>query len=519
MGLLASPQTLGVLRAEVWDLLVIGGGLTGAAVMREAARRGLRVLLVERRDFAEGTSSRSSKLIHGGLHYLARGHVGLTRAMVRERERLLRTTDGLVAPVEFLVPHFAGERTRRWGVAAGLGLYEACAGRRRLPHHLDRAAVERHLAGLAPEVMGAFAYGDAGVDDARLVFRLLREGRRFGGHALHYVAASGVMRSRAGRVVGAVLRDSERGDEVELRARAVVNAAGPWVDGLRAGVGGRDRVRRVRGSHLVFSGTRLPIDRAVAVRHPDSDEAFCAVPWEGATIVGTTNVDEVAPTPDDPRASEAELAYLLRGARWLFPSLDLDEADILSTFAGERAIVDRTTRQAAMASRDYAIWDDAGMVTVVGGKLTTSRSAADKALERLGSPPPCPATSSQDGEPTRWEGLPFDPETAGRLYARYGRDGLEAIARMPAAERCPIPRQRVLWGELRWAARHEDVRHLTDLLLRRVRLGLTTAEGGRALLGSIRPVVQAELGWDDNRWEAEVRAYTEYWQRAHAVVP
>jgi glycerol-3-phosphate dehydrogenase len=504
-------------RSESWDLLVVGGGITGATIMREAARRGLRVLLVEQHDFAAGTSSRSSKLIHGGLHYLARRQVGLSRTLVHERERLLHTAEGLVEPVEFLVPLFSGDRLRRWGVGAGICLYEAFAGRLRVPHHLDRAGLDQRLVGLAPDVVGAIAFSEATVDDARLVIRTLSEGRRLGGYALNYVAATGLLRDRCGRIVGAVLRDQRRDATLELHARAVVNATGAWSDGFRGQTIRADGVRLVRGSHLVFPKDRLPVDCAVAVRHPESGEAFSAVPWEGATIVGSTSVDHDGTVPDDPRPSEAELAYLLRGARWLFPSLDLDWPDILAVFAGIRAITDRTTREASRASRDFAVRADDGMWTVVGGKLSTARSAANEALDAIFGPARRQPTERSDQGIARWEGGAFDQETAHRLVARYGLDGLEAISTMRPDERCPIPGHRVLWAELRWSARREDVRHLSDLLLRRVRLGVTSAGGGACLLEAIRPIVQEELAWDDDRWEREVRSYLDDWHHTYGA--
>lgn len=510
---------LAALAAEPWDLLVIGGGIAGATLLREAAARGLTALLVERDDFAAGTSSRSSKLIHGGVHYLARGQIRLARSLVHERERLLRGMGGLVEPVEFLLPIFAGERLRRWGIGGGLCLYEAFAGRLGPPRYLERTELEGRMPGLASNVAGALAYTEGLVDDARLVLRTLADARRLGAHARNGVAATGLLRERGGRVAGALLEDRERGETVELRARAVVNATGAWAGQFRERAAAASGVRLVRGSHLVFAHERLPLAAAVAVRHPDSDEAFYAVPWENATIVGSTSVDHRADDGDEPRPSEAELDYLLRGARWLFPALALDWPDVVSVFAGLRAITDREACAAAQASRDFAVWDEHGLWSVAGGKLTTARAAAYAVLDAVCGPVRRAGASRWEVRLVDWEDRVLDPETARRLAARYGPEGPAAITAMPAAERRPIPGQSTLWGELRWAARAEDVRHLDDLLLRRVRLGLTELDGGARLLGELRPVVQTELGWDDARWDAETAAYLAGWQSRHALAP
>lgn len=510
-----SRPSLSTLAAGPWDLLVIGGGIAGATLLREAAARGLRALMVERDDFAAGASSRSSKLIHGGVHYLARGQIRLARSLVHERERLLRGTGGLVEPVEFLLPIFAGERLRRWGIGGGLCLYEAFAGRLGPPRYLERAALGGRAPGFASNVDGALAYTEGVVDDARLVLRTLADARRLGAQARNGVVATDLLHERSGRVAGALLLDRACGTTVELHARAVVNASGAWAEQFADRAAGADGVRLVRGSHLVFSRDRLPLAAAVAVRHPDLHEAFYALPWEGATIVGSTSVDHRPNAGDVLRPSAAELDYLLRGARWLFPALALDWPDIVSVFSGLRAITDRAACAAARASREFAVWDERGLWSIAGGKLTTARAAAREALDAIGFPargllptPPDTACPSDD------HGLA--PATARRLAARYGAEGLAAIAGMPAAERAPIPGHRTLWGELRWAARAEDVRHLDDLLLRRVRLGLTEPDGGAGLLAALRPLVQSELAWDDVRWDREADAYLAGWHRQHA---
>jgi glycerol-3-phosphate dehydrogenase len=518
---LVVPPDLTMVAKRPWDVIVIGGGITGAGIMREVARLGFRVLLVEQNDFASGTSSRSAKLVHGGLHYLPHLQLGLVREAVRERERLVRDGTGLVDRQEVML--LTGtDRPRNWATVFGLGVYDLLARRRPHPRHLSASDLARHAPGLAPCWTDALGYTEATIDDVRLVLTVIRQGCDFGGCALNYVAVTDLLRDAHGRVNGVSLCDREKGIQAGIRARVVVNATGPWADGVRAHLGALPRLRLVRGSHLVFPRHRLPITRAIATRHPNSRKPVCFIPWQGVTIAGTTTVEDATSPPCAPRISPEEFNYLLLAAQALFPDLTLDSADVSATFAGIRPIADRRTCDVARASRDYAIWEEDGLLTIAGGKLTTFHPMALNVIRKLAhrlpdrprarSHPPVLETLS----PLPPDG-PFDTETSLRLLARYGAAGLTAIAAMPAAEREPIPNLGTRWGELRWAARAERVRHLDDLLLRRVRVGLTVPEGGIGSFDTIRAIVQTELGWCDDRWQWEVERYRHLWQREHGL--
>jgi glycerol-3-phosphate dehydrogenase len=514
--------SLALLAAEPWDLLVVGGGITGAGILREAAWSGQRVLLVEQGDFASGTSGCSSKLVHGGLHYLARLQVGLVRNAVREREQMIRTRIGLVEPLDFLLPTFQDDRVPSWMIGLALGAYDLLAGRLQVHRRLCPASLDGHAPGLTHSRTGAFLYRDAKTDDARLVLRVVQEGCRLGGVACNYTAVVELLRDPSGRVVGGRLYDRETGQTADVRARTVVNATGPWTDCVRKQLGARPRMRLVRGSHLVFPASRLRIEHAVAASHPESGRPIYLIPWEGVTLVGATTVEHGEPPDRHLRISEDEGGYLLRGVQRLFPSLRLERSDIRSTFAGVRPLVDTRTTDPGRASREHMIWEEAGMLTVAGGKLTTFRLIAHEVVRRLGfHATERPREESNDGghdDPAPLPAdLPFPPAVALRLLARYGSAGLAAIAAGSVADHQPIPGLTSLWGELRWAARTEGVRHLEDLLLRRVRIGLTAPQGGMPLLEQIRAVVQPELGWDDPRWEHEAAAYGDTWHRAHSV--
>lgn len=509
-----------------WDVIVVGGGITGAGIFREAIRLGLRALLVEQRDFGWGTSSRSSKLVHGGLRYLKQARLGLTRASVLERERLLKEGPGLVEPLGFLLAIYRGDWPGRWTFDLGLSIYDLLA--LQWSHQFYEAEDFRMLAPrIAPAgLTGGFHYGDAQTDDARLVLRLIREGVAAGGCALNYVAAEEVLLDQ-GRVVGVRLRDDAPGSprRAEARAGVVINATGAWADRLRGQVGGPARIRPLRGSHLIFPAWRLPLAQAVTFPHPLDRRPVFIFPWEGAILLGTTDVDHDRPLDAEPGISPAEVAYLMAAVEALFPSLGLTLDDVLSTFAGVRAVIDTGKADPSQESRDHVVWEENGLLTVTGGKLTTFRLIALDVLKavrhRLPETPPLDGeTPVLDPGPPELE-LPaagdLDETARRRLLGRYGAEAPALVAAAAAGELTPVPGTQTLWAELRWAARAEGVVHLDDLLLRRVRVGLLLPQGGAALLPQIRAICQPELGWDDGRWAAEAAAYQTLWGRHYGL--
>ncbi len=368
---------------EPWDLVVVGGGITGAGILHEASQRGRKALLLEQRDFAWGASSRSSKLVHGGLRYLKQGKLLLTAASARERERLLADAPGLVEPLGFLFPAQQDRALDRWLLGLGLSLYDHLAGQSR-HSYLSSAAFRSQAPHLAATVNGGYRFLDAHTDDARLVLRLLQEAGGNGALAINAVSVSGLLRA-AGRVAGVVARDALTGRTIEVQARAVVNAAGPWSDRLRAEVGAAPRIRPLRGSHLVFPAWRLPVAQALTVLHPADRRPVVIAPWEGATLVGTTDRDHLDPLDHEPHISAEEFAYLIDLAREWFPSLDLGPADVVSTFAGVRPVVGSHSKDPTCESRDHVVWNEAGLLTVTGGKLTTFRLIAADTLSALGA--------------------------------------------------------------------------------------------------------------------------------------
>ncbi|HSR30761.1 MAG TPA: glycerol-3-phosphate dehydrogenase/oxidase [Anaerolineae bacterium] len=520
-----------------WDVLVVGGGITGAGIMREATRHGLRTLLVEKRDFGWGTSSRSSKLVHGGLRYLKERKVRLTRDSVHERERLLDEGPGLIDPLGFLLATYEGDRPGRWTYGAGLSVYDLLALQWSHRHYSaeDFQMLAPHItqAGLK----GGFRYGDAQTDDARLVLRLIREAVADGAAqpascalALNYVAAERVLRDtnqRAAPVIGVRLRDETAcGAAVDrtadVYAKVVINATGAWADRLRKGIGAQPCIRPLRGSHLIFPSWRLPVAQAVSFLHPVDQRPVFIFPWEGITLVGTTDVDHHQPLDDEPCISPEEVAYLMAAVEGQFPSLQLSLDDVISTFAGVRPVIGTGKEDPSRESRDHVVWDESGLLTVTGGKLTTFRLIALDALKvvrhRLPELPPIedkvPVLNPVDVDLP--EAKRLDETARRRLLGRYATDAPALVAAAKPDELEPIPGTQTLWAEVRWGARAEGVVHLDDLLLRRVRLGHLLPRGGESLLPGVRAICQSELGWDDARWEREERAYLDLWLRCYS---
>ncbi len=479
------------------DLLVIGGGITGAAVARQALRAGLRVALVEARDFAWGTSSRSTKLIHGGLRYLPQLNFKLVREALRERERLRAEAPGLVRPLQMVLVSPAPGITR-WQLRAAMVAYHALWGRR-APPEMTHQDLVKGIPGLRVEAgTRGLPYDEAQVDDARLVLRLVREAGRAGGWTLNYVRVKGLVQEQ-GEVVGASLEDSLDGRQVVVRARAIVNATGAFADRLRAEVQGAARLRPLRGSHLLFPAWRFPLAAAVSVRHPRDGRFLTALPWEDVTLFGTTDLDYRGSLDEEPSITAEEMAYLLEALEACFPSLALRASDVVSTLAGVRPVVSGGFANPSREPRDSWIGLERGLLTITGGKLTTCRATAHAALRQLRSRFPELARLDRnvhllDHAPERLE-APISLAARTRLLGRYGVDAAAVVTCARPGELDPVADSSTLWAELRWAARAEAVAHLDDLLLRRVRLGLTLPRGGMAVLDRVRSICLEELGW------------------------
>jgi glycerol-3-phosphate dehydrogenase len=509
-----------------WDLVVVGGGITGAGILREAVHAGYKTLLVEAQDFSAGTSSRSSKLVHGGFRYMANAQFKLTYESVHERELLLRDGHGLVDPLDILMLNLPGSKVPAWELGLGLLIYSLMAGKLSF-RYLDRQDLVNLCPRLTnPKLRGAFRYYDANTDDARLTLRVIREAVSNGGAAVNYARAVDLLRDGRGRVCGIVLAD-QTGEKParEVQASLVVNATGAWADELRTKLGQGPRLRPLQGSHLVLPFARLPVSQSVSIFHPSDSRPVFTLPWEGVTLVGTTDVDVNHSLPGNPTIKEREIEYLLQAIQYAFPEQEIQRSDVLCTMSGIRPVIDTGKADPSKESREHALWLENGMLTVTGGKLTTFRLMARDVLRIAGkvlSPrgkftPGLPLLDTQRNYFGDLTYTTLDPEVLIRLAGRYGADSREIFAVAQPGELEQIEHTPYLWSELRWAARDEGVLHLEDLLLRRVRLGLLLRDGARDLLPRIKEIAQPELGWDDQRWDAEQRAYLELWENAYKM--
>ncbi len=508
--------------AEPLDLLVVGGGITGAGVFHDAVLRGLRVGLVERGDFASGTSSRSSKLVHGGLRYLRRLQLGITRTATRERDLLLEYNPHLAWRLRFLYPSYTDDATPGWQVSLGLTMYDHLSPVRHRHERLEAGAARR----LAPLLSGeglefGLLYDDAATDDARLVLAVISAGVLGGGTALNHAPVEELVAGTGGPVTGAVVRDLPSGEVRHIAARVVVNATGVWCDGVLGMLGGVERrLRPSRGSHILVPRRRLPLEVAVTGLSPDDGRPVFAVPHPEGTLLGTTDLFHEGPL-DDPRPGAGEVAYLLRFAARAFPSAEISAADVTGAFAGVRPVVDNEADDPSSASREEAIWVDRGMVSAAGGKLTTYRATAAEVVDAAVALLPGELRDGIRPAGLRSAVLPWmaDPAAgaaalrergagagvaagmARRLgaLAQVAADGASVRALEPVAEGCDLCPAEVTWHLL-----HGGVVHLDDLLLRRTRLGMWEPRRCLEVAPGLRPVVRRALGWRPARWGREL---------------
>jgi glycerol-3-phosphate dehydrogenase len=520
---------------EEFDLCVIGGGINGAAVARDAALRGLSVALVEAGDFAGATSSRSSKLIHGGFRYLPQWHFLLVYHALRERERLRRlTAPHLVRPIRFLFPIYKGRGFGRLTMDIGLWLYDIFARTAWSERHRvlnSKETLQREPALATSNLTGAALYYDAWADDARITFENVLDAGLHRAAVANYIAVDSLAKE-SGRIVSARVRDLINDKRIELRARHYVNAAGPWVDDIRKmdDPAARPSVRLTKGVHLVFPISALPVNEPI-VLGDDDDRIVFVMPHDRYVLVGTTDTDYSG----DRRAVAADrddIKYLLKVLSAGLPKISLTEEDIASSFAGLRALVISGDGKSpsAVPREETIIESTSGMLSVAGGKLTTHREIAEKVVNRLMKE----LGRSGGASPTRTEPLPgaraidsagdsntaFVGEIAACLEARYGTRS-RLVARIAAdrpelaavlAPNCPA-----IGAEVIHAIRNEMALCLADFLARRTSLIWRYPIEAEAAAPAVARIMAAELGWDSAREDAELSGFVSDLKRRRAA--
>ena len=509
-GAAQRPEFVDALTRETFDVLIIGGGIVGTGIARDAAMRGLRVALVEQNDFASGTSSRSSRLVHGGVRYLEHGQLHLVFEASQERRTLMRIAPHIVRPLQFLWPVFDGARIPKWKLRAALTIYDALALFRNVaPHHALSAAA---VATLEPALRhaglrGGATYFDASTDDARLTLLNARAAHDAGAVVASRVRVDGLLLD--GAVHGARAHDIIGNRSFDISARAVVNATGPWSDVIRrfAEPNAKESVRGTKGVHLSLPAERVGNAGALTLLSPIDGRVFFVLPSGATTIVGTTDTDYDG-APEAVRATPADIAYLLESANAYLPAAHLSADDVIAAWAGIRPLIGGDPRHPDALSREHAVTTTApGLVTVSGGKLTTYRLMARdtvNAVQRaLGQPVREAATGSV---PLPGGDVALDAQldvaaqrtgsrvVAAHLINRYGAEWADVWALAEADEALalplapPLPHVR---AEVSWAVTREMALSLGDALIRRLALAWQLADHGAALAESIAE----DYGW------------------------
>lgn len=512
------------LSAERFQVLVIGGGIVGAGIARDAAMRGLRVALIEQGDFASGTSSKTSKLVHGGLRYLEHGQFRLVAESLRERQTLRTIAPGLVHPLAIMLPLYAGSSRHPAAVRVGLWLYDLLAGPRNLRAH--RMLSARRAIALEPKLRvdglrAAGLYVDCLMDDARLCLANVLQAEGFGAVCLNYAQVR-ALSAAGGRLGGAAIEDALTGRTLEVRADVVVNATGPWGDAVRrlSAREARPRLAPTKGVHLVVP--RLA-DQALFLEAPDARMLFI-LPWHGYSLVGTTEA-AVPGGLDRLAATEQEVGYLLEAVNHSLPGSHLDGADVIGTFAGARPLLAHSGPSTA-ASREHQIEvDRQGLVSVLGGKFTTYRAMVQQVVDRLARQQGWRIDRCLTGDVSlvespqpigvaHWRDLvhAIDADTLARLLTRYGTGALRILRMIeaePALAQRACPHHEVVLAELAYGITDEAACTLTDLLARRTAIAWSSCQG-LDLVSVAADLLRRYGGVSADAVDAQVEAYQQF---------
>lgn len=515
------------LAQEEFDLLIIGGGITGVGIARDAAMRGFRTALVEKGDFGIGTSSRSSRLIHGGIRYLEHYQFKLVFEACSERRVMRQVAPRLVRPLPFLYPLYRGQKPAPWKLRAGLTMYDALGLFRNVQRHrwLHPSEVQRREPLVAGRgLLGAARFYDAQVDDARLTLITAKSAHLHGAVMVNHARAAGLMRAR-GRAVGVRVVDElpNRGkQEIEVQAKVIVNATGVWGDGVReldehySG----PMTRPTKGVHLIIPRTRLNSQHAVTFDSPRDGRHVFLIPWCDLTLIGTTDTDYQG-NLDTPKASLADVEYLLEAVQHIFPGAQIGHDDIISTFAGLRPLIFAPGGTYALSREHEIVESPSGLITIAGGKLTTHRLMArqltDRIQKRLAEEFGVHARSEcrtkeplQGAQIKRVHASDLDAAVGKHLLHTYGSDATWVHAYVeenPSLGERIAPGLSYLMAEALYGVQHEMALTLNDVLIRRTHVIYETPSGGIERARSVAELMAPRLGWDEIEIERQVADY------------
>lgn len=489
-----------------FDLAIVGGGIVGAGVARDAARRGLKTALFEQQDFAGGTTAASTRLVHGGLRYLASGDFRLVRLDLRERETLLRIAPHLVRPLPFLLPLPRHRGVERLKLRLGMYLYDALSFDKSLPKHrvLTDATLRRLEPGLdATQFAGAALFHDAQVySPERLTIENLTDAVAHGAAVVNYAEVVAPM-TTGNRIVGLKITDRLTGQDFEVRARIIVNASGPWLDraGSRLAANQQRLLRTTKGVHVACERFT---DQAIALESAIDGRLVFAIPWAGYTWVGTTDTDYMGP-PESATATAADVTYLVDSLAPHLPAIR--RARRYWTCAGVRALVDSTRSPSGVTRMHRIVRDDAGLISIVGGKITGYRAIAEQVTDIVCAQLGVPRTASTTASPLPGAADGFEAD--GMLERTYGARATLVrglVDSDPTLGTCLMPGRPEIAAEVVFSTRHEWCVHLDDFMLRRSYLGFAPDRGLQAA-GAVSRWMQRELRWSDEERHRQLHTY------------
>lgn len=542
-------------RQEMWDrlggqvdVLVIGGGINGAGIARDAARRGMTVALVEMRDLAFGTSSRSSKLVHGGLRYLEQMEFSLVFEAVSERRILMDIAPHLVNPLGFLFPVYKGSRRSLWQINAGMWLYDGLSLFRspKLHRKLNAKEIAKEEPSLRREkIAGAPLYYDCSTDDARLTLESALDAVQCGAVVSTYTKMESFLYNENGRMNGAKVRDTLNGKEKEIRAHVVINATGPWTDRTLSAsrVPSKSLLRPTKGIHIVVDAAVLPVNNAVVCFHPVDGRVLFAIPWGEQTYIGTTDTDFDG-DPAEICASSEDVRYIIDAANFYFPDAELKSEHVIATWAGLRPLmaanVESNDVDESSVSREHQILVGTdGLITIAGGKLTTYRKMSEEVVDTASKllrisghsrdrklarcqtevePLPGAVGWPADDDHARVQewimelaGEFISKETAVNWASQYGMRALE-LARLvrdePTLAEPLIPGRPEVYAQVNWAMQEELARTMSDVLVRRTQIFYRDVNQGLGCLEALSKHMAKHLNWSEARRQEDVAAYT-----------
>ncbi len=502
-----------------FDILVIGGGITGAGIARDAASRGLKVLLVEKHDYAWGTSSRSSKLIHGGVRYLENFEFKLVQESTLERALLWKLAPQLAKPLAFLFPAYKNSRVALWKLNIGLWVYDFLA-RFQVPE-IHKKFSAQQLRSVEPALKqegltGAIHYFDGATDDALLTLANILDAQTLGAQTLSRAECTAMTwnekASKSFKEFHSIeIEDKLSGEKKNVRARVVVSAAGPWTDALLAKLISDSKkappklLRPTRGSHLVVSQEKLPLKHAVVMTHPQDGRVLFGIPWGDFTVVGTTDLDD-AGNPEQTQMTGQEVDYLLKSALDYFPAHPLTRSDVISTWTGLRPLMAPASdmSESNVSREHYINFIDPGLLIVAGGKLTTFRQMAEECVDRIVSETqkwPTPLTSVLKKTLTKDRPLPYIYAPSSSIT--HSQNNPSNFIGSSEAARMNLEDVEVI-------LKTQCVFTLEDFMVRRTSIYYKENQNGLKLLPQLKAVFQKVLSWNDEKWQNEVKAYTSY---------